>query len=93
MYSRNVGFEQFLEKNDEEMRHKIVLQLIAIRPEFDTEYTREMAEHGAAWAAEVNARYNYDYIHFEVMTERELRLCTRMAFFAAIDVFVHTTIE
>ncbi len=88
-----IRFELFLEKNDEEVRHKIVWQLIAIRPEFDTEYTREMAEHGAAWAVVVNARYNYDYIHFEVMAERDLRLCTRMAFFAAMDVFVHTTVE
>jgi trehalose 6-phosphate synthase/phosphatase len=93
LYSRNVGFELLLERNDKDMRYKIVFQVIGIRPEIDTEFTREMAEKGARWAAEVNTRYNYDYIHFEVMTERELQLCTRMAFFAAVDVFVHTTVE
>jgi trehalose 6-phosphate synthase/phosphatase len=93
LHIRNKGFERFLEKNDQTMRHKMVLQLIGIRPKRETEHIRLMTETVTVWARQVNARYNYEYVHFEVVTEEELPLSARLAFFAAVDILVHTTLE
>jgi trehalose 6-phosphate synthase/phosphatase len=93
LHSRNKGFEQFLEENDQDVRHKMVLQLIGIRPKRETEHIRLMTETVVTWARQVNARYNYEYIRYEVVIEEELPLSARLAFFAAVDILVNTAME